>query len=83
MGFPEKGMTFEQARRRILKYRTAKNPNVAKGLLEQVEACEGRGAAEALADEYAYKRLDINNHSAPKVGGSRLYADKFKNINWS
>ena len=82
MGFPKKGMHFEQARSRLLKYSTAKsNPNVVTGLIEQAVAHEGNGAANELAAEFMNKRLGVKNATGNiRVGGQSRYSINYDAI---
>ena len=88
-GWPAKGMRFEQARSRLMKYESVmNNAYLVESLVQQFRECEGEKAANSLNEEFTRTRLlnqrskDCNNHSSNRLGASPLYAKNYDSIKW-
>jgi len=57
MGFPKKGLYFEDARQRLLRYKSAvDNPNMRDALIDDACIHEGEAARKELTEEFIRKR---------------------------
>jgi hypothetical protein len=85
MAHPKVGMHFKDARKRLMriketerqgKVKNAKlQKNLEKSLLNQVKLAEGEQAVRELRRE-----IDSNNHSLPRCGYSKQYAENWDGI---
>lgn len=79
MSMPKQGLYYEDAKRRLLKYKTAlQNPNMRNALIDDVRIAEGEGAARELTEEVYKKRFSGGKDYTPRGKKNCLWNPKPK-----
>ena len=69
MAFPDKGLYYEDGRRRLKTYVSAKtNPNMREALLDDVAIAEGNGARKELESELSFSGRAFSGAGTKQIG---------------